>query len=494
MIKDFVPAKTSVSTGVVIKQHLLERNKHRPALLSSSLHEYTGSISSGFIEGGTGGVLTGLDNSTISTGSFRSTGGSATVPTLNPAVTIGTPSSEILFAKSDSKSIVYNNDSKQTNRVIYTLESWSVISDTTPDGLFNLSIRSKDRDMILGTIYNIDANNLSPNYPHSIIFNILPDETIEIITQRVSNTGKIILQNVIQKLESSHELIANPLTVDSVSGSVNYIQTTQDEFYNGEFNGNNITITDGNLNTVIVTEESDSFVANYPQASVNSYGITAGDDDGRVAFTYGGARGKELIQFVFEQQDFDGIDRSEYFDSLSPGDTILLKVTTYPNIDAGFIELTINSIYFFTPALGIEKYVVSIVPIYPFDPGIPTIFQSYDVNTTPSLDVTNVISFDLIYDQASSEFQTSLIGDEPLQNNIINSRQSIYFQDVDYSSGDGVLRPTNYLQILTGSATPAQVPDSNYTQKGWLSGRYNGTRVSSRGFNIKSKNPSGLTN
>ena len=29
MIKDFTPARTSLSSGVVIKQHLLERNKYK---------------------------------------------------------------------------------------------------------------------------------------------------------------------------------------------------------------------------------------------------------------------------------------------------------------------------------------------------------------------------------------------------------------------------------------------------------------------------------
>ena len=44
MIKDFVPAKTSVSTGVVIKQHILERNRQRPAAVIPTHEEYTGSI------------------------------------------------------------------------------------------------------------------------------------------------------------------------------------------------------------------------------------------------------------------------------------------------------------------------------------------------------------------------------------------------------------------------------------------------------------------
>jgi hypothetical protein len=46
MIKDFVPARTGVSTGIVIKQHLLERNKHRPPQVSQENITYTGSIKS----------------------------------------------------------------------------------------------------------------------------------------------------------------------------------------------------------------------------------------------------------------------------------------------------------------------------------------------------------------------------------------------------------------------------------------------------------------
>ncbi len=61
MVKDFTPAKSNLAAGVVIKQHLLERNKQRPALVTSSLHDYTASITSGFSEGGTGGVFDSIN-------------------------------------------------------------------------------------------------------------------------------------------------------------------------------------------------------------------------------------------------------------------------------------------------------------------------------------------------------------------------------------------------------------------------------------------------
>lgn len=68
MLKDFIPSKTSISTGVVIKQHILERNRQRPVHITNEEHnKYTSSInvsfSSSFITGGAGGVFNHLNYS-----------------------------------------------------------------------------------------------------------------------------------------------------------------------------------------------------------------------------------------------------------------------------------------------------------------------------------------------------------------------------------------------------------------------------------------------
>ena len=72
MLKDFIPARAGVATGVVIKQHLLERNRQRPAQVDYTQPEYTGSVTSlprdyqtGSIEvftGGAGGSVNVLTN------------------------------------------------------------------------------------------------------------------------------------------------------------------------------------------------------------------------------------------------------------------------------------------------------------------------------------------------------------------------------------------------------------------------------------------------
>ena len=57
MIKDFVPARTNLKSGIVIKQHLLERSKIIQPQVTSSNNYYSGSITSGFITGSTGGTF-----------------------------------------------------------------------------------------------------------------------------------------------------------------------------------------------------------------------------------------------------------------------------------------------------------------------------------------------------------------------------------------------------------------------------------------------------
>ena len=57
MIKDFIPTRTSLASGLVIKQHLLERNKYPQPQVSYENKIYTGSIDMYQISGGAGGVF-----------------------------------------------------------------------------------------------------------------------------------------------------------------------------------------------------------------------------------------------------------------------------------------------------------------------------------------------------------------------------------------------------------------------------------------------------
>lgn len=54
MIKDYVPARANVSTGVVVKPHYLERSKYPKPQASFNQPEYSGSIDTAFITGSSG--------------------------------------------------------------------------------------------------------------------------------------------------------------------------------------------------------------------------------------------------------------------------------------------------------------------------------------------------------------------------------------------------------------------------------------------------------
>lgn len=58
MVRDFIPARAVADTGIIIKPHLLERNKHTSPTVTWTQPEYSGSIDTAFITGSDGGTYT----------------------------------------------------------------------------------------------------------------------------------------------------------------------------------------------------------------------------------------------------------------------------------------------------------------------------------------------------------------------------------------------------------------------------------------------------
>ena len=70
---------------------------------------------------------------------------------------------------------------------------------------------------------------------------------------------------------------------------------------------------------------------------------------------------------------------------------------------------------------------------------------------------------------------------QPLLNNAVNNRLSSFHQDIDYSSG--MLTPTNFELLISGSALKASIQGSNYTLKRHTNPRYDGSRTTSQKLN-----------
>ncbi len=69
--------------------------------------------------------------------------------------------------------------------------------------------------------------------------------------------------------------------------------------------------------------------------------------------------------------------------------------------------------------------------------------------------------------------------------NIDIPQYSQTFMQIDYNTGGTI--PTNFGLLYSGSAPKASIQDSNYTQRGWSNGRYDGSQNSSTDFNIYNK-------
>ena len=92
MIKDFIPARTSLASGLVIKQHLLERNKYpQPQISYSDESELSGSINMVEIEGGAAGMFNQFNSESFAPGGINNLSitqsWSVTTPSVSGSVT-----------------------------------------------------------------------------------------------------------------------------------------------------------------------------------------------------------------------------------------------------------------------------------------------------------------------------------------------------------------------------------------------------------------------
>jgi hypothetical protein len=67
MVRDFIPARAVADTGIIIKPHLLERNKTISPVMTWTRPEYSGSIDTAFISGSNAGTYKNIGNGAVGT-------------------------------------------------------------------------------------------------------------------------------------------------------------------------------------------------------------------------------------------------------------------------------------------------------------------------------------------------------------------------------------------------------------------------------------------
>jgi hypothetical protein len=252
MLQDWVPARTSLATGIVVKQHVLERNKYpvpQADITSSIAFVGSGStnipyltenilitgssIQMGYIEGGDGGSIRNTTE-LYTTSSFLLTNGDTKIINLS-----GSAVYNITFNASSSGTLntvslkLYNNNSITPS----STQVYSTSSVTSFDYIFS-------QDIELSGFLTIE---------------------------NASSDKSITFSNLyITRLPAYYTLIETP------SGSIQQLITNEYDF-NGELEGTNLIVTDGDLNGDNTFLNYPRIPTNYAPILYNSNTVAAGD-------------------------------------------------------------------------------------------------------------------------------------------------------------------------------------------------------------------------
>lgn len=374
-IKGYVPARTSLSTGIVIKQHLLERNKYQE-------------------------------------------------PTL-------TPNSTIAFS---------SNPTFNTPLVYQNLELTSSIEIESISG---------------GTGGVVEKFNYagSPNFFQTPI------------SQSWNNT------------------------FNTIAGEQTIIENTEKEFYNGEYSGSEFIATTQDL---------------FPNPYAPSDGLVTGDGIGYDIFFLSGNTPETIITGSTgpTNPNLSSLNVSSSEGIIWNGNSFNINSTNLTT--SSFVVFTIKGNRISNPSLnglliglssslgypGLTPY------IFPFTASITANLYSgvdYYLKTIPNIySGSATASYTLNIDVVSSPVPYSLSSTPSVEfynsdyyaipNNENANRDNTFLKDIDYSSNPNY--PVNRTAIISGSAIPAQTPDSNYTTARIINPRYEGSRVSSADYNF----------
>jgi hypothetical protein len=380
MIKDFTPARSSLASGVVIKQTLLERNKYPQPEVTQSLNDLSGSIPMGYIDGGAG-----------------------------------------------------------------------------------------------GSVNNLNGLDTNPYY----------------------------VNNVYGVTQSWQENIIIP------SGIVTQTHSSQDEFYNGEYSGSEFIVEDGELNTScdiyknpstqdILYNVSGNFLPSFQQF-VNQQEFVQGPGEIHIWWGQTTVNRKDYspgyVDYVYSPTALtiskisaNGINLEDYIPNALEyifqtayvsGDVTLSGWTPsfFPSYNLGNLDLKVDNIQeVYASFSGTGYYIVQLVP----NSYNITVLTDQAAGTVTIANKSNVTS--ILEPYVPIGFYNSTCN--PLINNSEVNRLSQWQYQVDYNTAQTV--PVNFAQIISGTAYPAALQDSNYTSYQYSGIRYWGSKNTTDGFNTSS--------
>jgi hypothetical protein len=430
MFADWVPARTGLASGIIIKQTLLERNRYRtPQVSPSSSIAFIGSGSSSV------GIPYIVENQLI-TGSIAigntvgTSGGSLPDDyylALNPS------NYNIPFGNS----ITYQLSQSGVYNVIFNISS-SGGSGATLKVYNSSTVPSSFSGRVSESVFTVSSNS-----DLNTTANFIADFSTQYITIFNDNDTGSAQTSSISSIEIYH-LPSYKTSTPSLSGSVPEILTNYYDF-NGELEGTNLVVENGDFNdyTIDINQvyTTGTFYANTPIPASQSMTFTNNvydfnfDNVYYISFTakrWGSPTTPTTLQLL-------NVDGTTAFTASIPGNNLGGNTGSVTITQAQIQGILPQTYFYMFTGVGTNGYSASIENF--------TIFESQISNP---------------------EYLV-------IQNDAQVNRPNSKYMDIDFTTN--AITAVNEQAILSGSATRAAVPDSYYTSAKQINPRYEGCKL-----------------
>jgi len=512
MIKDFVPARTSLASGVVIKQHLLERNKYpQPQVNNHSTIAYYGSGSQNnlpltFQDISVTGTITPQWND-YNPGTIENFSG-GTGGTFDPFNGVNTSP--------------YGPNGTGPQNIYFITQSWNE-GIVTPLGIANTTHDAQDEfydGEFSGSVLTVTTQSLFAPYPLDNIASSYRQVHYYGTGSNESNIFENLFLNNITAPQSGSILFYNEPAILLGSPSYQVFNTKYLKIARTDCDGVNNTNVLENINQALIfnniagqyveydltvlNEQTTYYlyeavpklylpplwpnqVLNYPVSASNALTVSPATTPTIIGL-YGNVSGNALGYFN-SSTGIHTLDNTPNTQLSITGSVNILgsgtgrfridlnrqgNITTLEqvNVNAGS-SYVISSSYYGLQGDQIYLSAIRTSNLPQFANGKLLISQSRALSSsicTPVIFEPYVTTPDWYY----SDYN-------PLMNNIDEERLSTKYEQVDYYPG--ITTPTNFDLIISGSAAKAAVQDSNYTSKRVINPRYNGVKSTSQVLN-----------
>jgi hypothetical protein len=521
MIKDFVPARTSLASGIVIKQHILERNKYpQPQVNNYSTIAYYASGSANnqpltfqdISVSGTllpqwndynAGTVENFDGGTA--GVFEMFNGTAFAPSGSNIFNLTQSWSELIPTISGSVNVIHNSQDEFYNGEF----NGSVLTVTTQ------SLNAPYPNDVIDFIYT--PVRYSPqNYGLTSSDPFAENQFLNALT--VPDEGEILLLRAYRKIlpDGSTGLSSPYVKIHKLdnSGFNNDIALGQATRLRIKYTTLSDYVTIGDIleKTEYPTywlykvqslgsDTADNYILDYKVSASNHPITTLSENSFFTLKNYGNVAGNTEGFFT----NGTGLYSTSQTSNVALQITASITTSGSQNGTTSFIYLKDNDDIIASKTVSAGANITTTITGSYF-PLLSSNLQLVFFNTTIFLDTFDLIlksgSFLVTQSIASSSQEYDSVIIEPyitepnfynsdnnaLLNSVNDQRESTFALDADYGYGT---TPINFSLLITGSATPATVPDSNYTSKKSTILKYEGSKSTSQLLNTWTQGDTG---